>query len=282
MHGLKIFEYHTWQPLRYIGMDHPFFTLHADTIIYTWVALAIIFLLACSGRLSLSYPHSTLGYLSQEFVRTFMHAIEQSFNRFIYPYFVFITALFSFILVCNLLLLLPGGEEPTKDINTTLALGIISFCYAQKEGFKALGFFGYLQEYMKFPFSFISLQAGFSTVTRILLNSIIFVANLIVGIITLPLEAFGKLATIISLSFRLFGNIFGGSMIYGLWSQAISGSIIWQSLAIISGINLIIMLFFGVFESLIQAFVFSILSLTYLSMAVQHGEISHSKETFHD
>jgi F-type H+-transporting ATPase subunit a len=280
MHGLKIFEYHTWQPLSYFGIYHPFFVLHADTIIYTWVALCIIFIIACIGRWSLHYPQSTIGYLSQSFVRIFIDTIEQSFNRFIYPYFFFITALFSFILICNLLLLLPGGEEPTKDINTTLALGIISFLYTQKEGFKALGFAGYVQEYMKFPFSFISPHARFSPIVQILLNILIFCANCIVGIITLPLEVFGKLATIISLAFRLFGNIFGGSMIYGLWLQAISGSIIWQALAIITGINLIIMLFFGLFESLIQAFVFSILSLTYLSMAVQHGEIT--EETFHE
>lgn len=106
--------------------------------------------------------------------------------------------------------------------------------------------------------------------------------NLIIGLATLPLEVLSKIATVISLSFRLFGNIFAGSMIFGLLNQAVSGSLLLQMLATFSGAILIVMVFFGIFESAIQAYVFTILSLTYLSMAVQHGEIAHVEEPLHD
>ena len=98
------------------------------------------------------------------------------------------------------------------------------------------------------------------------------VANIVVGLFTLPMELLGKCANIISLSLRLFGNIFGGSVIVSIFKGVIAGSFLWQTLALALGINLILMLFFGLFEGFIQAFVFSILSITYISMAAQKSE----------
>ena len=268
---IKIFEYHLWRPLTAYGIDHPFFFMHADTIFYTWIALIILCMLAFIGNISLRYPNSKLCYVTEAFVRAFINAINQSFGHCILSYLLFITALFSFIFTCNVLLLIPGCEEPTKDLNTTLALAIVSFLYIQKEAFKTVGLWGYIQEYMKFPFSLLSSNSNYYFILRYLANIVIILANTMIGLVSLPLEILSKIATIVSLSFRLFGNIFGGSMIYGLWNQAISGSILLQCLGI--GINMVIMIFFGLFEGLIQAFVFSILSLTYLAMAVQHGEI---------
>lgn len=277
MANLNILEYHTWQPLAALGITHDFFTLHVDTIVYTWIALIIIFLGAFFGRQCLAYPHSIQGHCTELIIRMGMSSITQSFGHFIHRYFFFIAALFIFILTCNLLILIPGCEEPTKDLNTTVALALLSFLYTQKESFKALGPLHYLQEYMKFPFSFVP-PGPRPYFIMLLVNTIIFVLNIVIGILTLPLEALSKVATIISLSFRLFGNIFGGSMIYTLWNQAISGSVILQLLG--TTVNIVIMLFFGLFEGFIQAFVFSILSLTYLSMAIQHGEIAHIEEHY--
>jgi F-type H+-transporting ATPase subunit a len=90
----------------------------------------------------------------------------------------------------------------------------------------------------------------------------------------LPLHVVGLLATIISVSFRLFGNIFGGVIISELYLKTIGGHPLWEILGIMTGFNIIIVLFFTVFEGLIQAFVFSMLSLTYLSLAVAHKEHS--------
>ncbi len=243
--GLNLFEHHLWKPLAALGLTNPAFELNSDTLINTWIALGIIALVAITGRMSLRNPYSIQGYLAESFIRSFMNMIYQSLDRFVYRYFAFITALFTFILTCNLLVLIPGLEEPTKDLNTTLALGIISFLYAQKEGIKAHGLREYVKEYFK-PF-----------------------------FVLFPLEVLGRLATVISLSFRLFGNIFGGAIINSLWQQAVSGSILWHLIGTFLGINLTIMLFFGIFEGFIQAFVFSILSLTYLTLAVQKEEGLH-------
>ena len=83
-----------------------------------------------------------------------------------------------------------------------------------------------------------------------------------------PLNVVGTLTLIISLSFRLFGNIFGGFIISSLYTKMISGSVLLQILALITGCNIAIMIIFGVFEGIIQAFVFSMLTLTYLSIEI--------------
>ena len=238
MQGFDLFEHHTWQPFSSMGLTHSFWTINIDTIIYTWIALAILLILALVGRWCIKRPETIPGYLAETYIRSFMQMITQTLEHFNYRYFAFIASLFTFILICNTLIILPYMEEPTKDINTTLALALVSFTYVQKESIKAHGLWGYIQEFFK-PF-----------------------------FIFFPLEVLGKLATIVSLSFRLFGNIFGGSIISTMWHNAISGSILAQIAGTLLGVNIIIMLFFGLFEGLIQAFVFSILSLTYLSMSI--------------
>ena len=138
-------------------------------------------------------------------------------------------------------------DEPTKDLNTTLALGIISFLYIQIYTVKAHGFKEYLKEYLT-PF-----------------------------FLMLPLNIIGKLATIVSISFRLFGNIFGGSIISHIYLHAIQGSLLLETLGLTLGINLAILIFFGLFEGFLQAFVFAMLSLTYLSIALQGEAHEDSK-----
>ena len=87
----------------------------------------------------------------------------------------------------------------------------------------------------------------------------------------LPLNIVGKLSSIISISFRLFGNIFGGAIITKLYFTAIRGSIILELLGILSGTNFLIIAFFTLFEGLLQAFVFAMLTLTYISLGTQEG-----------
>ncbi len=83
----------------------------------------------------------------------------------------------------------------------------------------------------------------------------------------LPLHITGKLAQIISISFRLFGNIFGGTIIVQILQMLKGGVWYWETVTL--PLNLIVALFFGIFEGLIQAFVFYMLTLTYLAIGIQ-------------
>jgi F-type H+-transporting ATPase subunit a len=136
-----------------------------------------------------------------------------------------ICALFLFLVLCNWIGIIPHLEEPTKDLNTTLSLGCMGFAIAHYVGIKTKGFKAYIKEYFE-PMFFM-----------------------------MPLNLIGEVAKIVSISFRLFGNIMGGSII----------------ILVVSYLSYNILLppflnaFFGFFVGAIQAFVFTMLTVVYIS-----------------
>jgi len=233
---------HHWRPLAPFGFEHSFFFLNADTLIYTWLALLILTLGLVTVQRALKKGSGFLYFIITSATSFTMDFVSQALGYFSLAHYSFIGALFVFILLCNTLSLLPLAEEPTSDINTTLALGIISFFYIQTNAIRAHGFKAYSKEFF----------------------SPIF--------IMFPLHVIGKLATIVSISFRLFGNIFGSAIITKIWLQALATSAIYEILGIVLGANLAIMLFFGLFEGFLQAFVFSMLTVTNLAIAITKEE----------
>lgn len=241
MEGLKGLEPH-WNLLGWAGIQHPFWYINVHTVIQTWIVLGVICLCIAVVRFFLPRKKSSIHFLATSFIGSFMDLCTQTLGVWNFPHFAFVTSLFIFILFCNCIAIIPWTEEPTKDINTTLALGISAFLYKEIYGISAHGFKAYIKEFFE-PF-----------------------------FVMFPLNIIGHFSKIISISFRLFGNIFGGSIISGIYFGALSGSLLFELVGLLSGLNIIVLLFFVVFEGLIQAFVFSMLSLTYLAIAVQPQE----------
>lgn len=239
MEGFNLFEQHYWQPFKRFGFTHSFLNVELDTLIATWIVLALLLFAGLAIRTIIKKPADNAArYVVISFIRMFRETVVQTLGFFSLKHFSFVTALFMFILLCNFISLIPGIEEPTKSLSTTLALSIISFIYIQYYAIKAHGIIAYIKEYFTPLFVF------------------------------LPLNVIGKIATVISMSFRLFGNIFGGSTIASIYYHTLYGSPLLESFGSFSGFNLIITLFFVIFEGSIQAFVFAMLSLTYLSAAI--------------
>jgi F-type H+-transporting ATPase subunit a len=140
-----------------------------------------------------------------------------------------VCALFLFLLLSNWLGIIPHLDEPTKDLNTTLSLGIMGFCIAHYAGIKSKGFKAYAKEYFQ-PIFFM-----------------------------MPLNVIGELAKIVSISFRLFGNIMGGSIIILVVSHLIYSLVLPP----------LLYAFFGLFVGTIQAFVFTMLTVVYISVQVK-------------
>lgn len=239
-----------WYPLSFLGITHPLTGLNIHTIIHTWIAIGSLLIFVLISRYFLFNKNSLGQYTLLGLFKNFISLIEQSVGIFIDRYFLFITSLFLYILFCNWIGLIPYLEEPTKDLNTTLALGITTFLYIHKEVIQTHGFLHFIKEIFM-PFS------------------IVFPLNLIAGILMLPLKLLGEFATVISLSFRLFGNIFGGYIITAIYKKALSGSLLLNILSLGLGINILLSCFFVIFEGFLQAFVFAILSLTNIAMAVK-------------
>lgn len=146
-------------------------------------------------------------------------------------YLPLIGSLFVYIFICNILGLIPGFLPPTDNINTNAGCSILVFIMYNYYGFKEHGI-KYLKQF-----------AG----PVLWLAPLMFVIELIS-------HAFRPF----SLAVRLFGNIFGDHLVLAIFSDLVP-----------LGIP-IIFLILGLAVSLIQAFVFSLLSMVYISLAISH------------
>lgn len=242
MKDIGLINGNQWHPFSYFGYKHSFFSIDADTVINTWMVLLVILILALTARIMLTRKSGIGRYLVISYVRNFIDLCNQSLGFFSFNHIAFIIALFTFIIVSNCIAIIPGIEEPTKELNTTLALGIIAFLYVQSYAIKEHSFFGYLKEYFV-PF-----------------------------FVMFPLHVIGKLSSIVSISFRLFGNIFGGATIVHIYTSVLQTSWLVELFGLLSGLNLLIVAFFILFEGFLQAFVFTMLTITYLAIALTHDE----------
>jgi F-type H+-transporting ATPase subunit a len=141
----------------------------------------------------------------------------------------FLTVLFLFILLCNLVGLIPGLKSPTADIVVPLGCALLTFVFYHYQGIRKNGF-GYIKQF---------------------LGPVWWMAWLM-----LPLEIISHLARLLSLTVRLYANIFAGDLV---------------TLAFFSLIPIGIPLIFlslHVMVSVVQAFLFMALAMSYLSLAV--------------
>lgn len=240
MKGAELIETSHWSLAPMVGYNHPLLVINSETVIHTWIIIGILVLILFGVRFLL---HQTkIGrFLVLNFVTFFIDLTKQSLGNVVFSHCVFAGSLFIFIALCNTASLVPWLDEPTKDLNTALALGIISFLYVQIVTIKTHGIGSYIKDFFK-PFFVMA-----------------------------PLNIIGKLSSIISISFRLFGNIFGGAVITKIYFELINGHLLRELLGIFTGMNFLLIGFFTLFEGLLQAFVFAMLTLTYLSIGTQKG-----------
>ncbi len=135
-----------------------------------------------------------------------------------------------FVLVANLIGIIPGFESPTSNINVTLALALIVFVYYNFEGIRKNGVVAYFAHFMG---------------PEKLLAPLMF-----------PIEIVSHLSRIISLSFRLFGNIKGDDLFL---------AVILMLAPVVAPLAPYALL---TFSALLQAFIFMILTYVYLAGAV--------------
>ena len=166
-------------------------------------------------------------------------------------YLPLISCLFLFIALCNgiPLLPIPHIEEPTSDLNCTLALGMMSVLYSVYCGFRAHGVLGHLGE-MCGPFWHHEGKLNFGAAVGKVMGLVFF----------FPLHIVETLSRMLSISCRLFGNITGAAIVLTVLSSLSYGLVLPLGLDA----------FFLVFESAVQAFVFSILTLIYITTSIQH------------
>ena len=152
-------------------------------------------------------------------------------EKHLLAHFPLLSGLFIFILFSNLSGLVPGFLPATDSINTNLAMGAIVFLAYNIAGAREHGM-GYIKQYI---------------------GPVAFMVPLM-----LIIETVGHLARPLSLSLRLYGNIFGDHLV----------------LSVFTGLTVLVfpavLLFFGLLVASLQSFVFTLLTSIYISMAVSH------------
>ena len=204
--------------------------LNLELMLMTWIVIGVLIVfgwLCASGRAMVPTRFQVVGEL---LVSKLYELTEDAMGkRLAQTYSSLICALFMFLVLCNWIGIIPYLHEPTKDLNTPLSLGLMGFAIAHYAGIKSKGFKNYAKEYFQ-PMFFM-----------------------------MPLNLIGELAKVISISFRLFGNIMGGSIIITVVSY-LTYSVLLPPL---------LNAFFGLFVGTIQAFVFTMLTVVYISVQVK-------------
>ena len=154
------------------------------------------------------------------------------------PYTAFFAIVFVFILVCNLIGVIPGFDSPTGVAQVPLGCAIVAFLYYHAQGFKHAGP-KYLLHFFGPP------MEGMSIFARIPL-----------AMLMLPIELVSHLARVLSLTVRLWANIFAGDLV----------TLVFLSMIPIGVPVIFITLHIGV--AFLQAYVFMLLSIIYVSGAV--------------
>jgi F-type H+-transporting ATPase subunit a len=221
--------------------------VHADTIMTTWLVMIVAWLFF--GWIGASYRSP---YVSRRQV-----VIESVFNYIAdlvtsvlgeegEPFVPFFVALFLFIFMLNQFGILPFkafglrfGGSPTADLNTVVPLALVVFCMIQAVAFrkKGLAYLGHV--FKPFPALF-------------------------------PVNILDEILRPITLAARLFFNIFVGELLFIIVTSVIVAriSIGFFNLSLGVAVVPILIQFFNFFVGTIQAFVFTLLAIVYLSLAL--------------
>ena len=224
----------------------------SNTIFTTWLVMALLLLVSLAATARLGERPGRLQNLFELVIQALSDFMRQAGGDRVVRYLPLFGTLFLFALFSNWLFVIPlvGQVEllhvPTADYHTNLAMALTGFVWYQAAGIRKNGL-----SYFTRWFNFTAFGEG------VLVGSVM----IIVGII----ELFSELFRILTLTLRLWGNIWGGEIVLAV-------------LAALLFVPSLVLPFVGLelFIGFIQAFVFAFLVLLYIVLALEaHGEEEH-------
>jgi F-type H+-transporting ATPase subunit a len=181
--------------------------------------------------------------------------LEENVGHEAHRFIAFTGSVSIFILFSNLLSLFPAFHSPTAVAIVPLACAIVTFLYFNYQGFRHHGIGGYLMTFAGSPHD---------------------VSGWILAVLLFPVEIISTTARILSLTVRLWANIFASDIIYGLFLGLFAGAftsgwtkspILGVVVGVLPALFPILFILLHVFVSVVQAYVFTILPAVYIGMA---------------
>jgi F-type H+-transporting ATPase subunit a len=214
-----------------IGLGH--FAHTYPHVLYTWLVMLFLILVGAAAAKGVSMIPTKMQNLFELIVsgiEEFMVDITGEEGRWLFP---IVATVFIYIAVCNLIGLVPGFLPPTASLNTTASCALVVVVFTHVIGVKYHGV-KYIKHFMGPVWWMIP--------------------------IILPIEIIGHVARILSLSFRLFGNMMGHELVLAILFGL--AGLFFAPLPIMA---------LGIFVALVQAFVFFLLSVMYFTGAMEHA-----------
>ena len=214
-----------------IGLEH--FAHAYPHVIYSWVVMILLLTLGAIGAKSISLIPSKAQNVFEIIIsgiENFMVDVSGEEGRWLFP---LVATIFIYIFTCNLIGLIPGFFPPTASLNTTASCALTVVIFTHIIGLKYHGV-KYVKHFLGPVWWMIP--------------------------IVFPIEIIGHLARILSLSFRLFGNMMGHELVLGILFGL--AGLFFAPLPIMA---------LGIFVALVQAFVFFLLSIMYFTGAMEHA-----------
>jgi len=207
-------------------------TAGIDAIAYTWLIIALLAIVSIVATKAVKLVPGGLQNFMEVVIGGIENMIVETMGEHGRPFFPLIATLAIFILVSNLIGLIPGFFPPTANINTTAACAVVVFVMTHVVGVKEHGI-KYIKHFM---------------------GPIIWLAPMMFFI-----EVIGHFSRVISLTLRLFGNMNGHELVlmifFGLAPFMVP----------------LPMMLMGVLVSCIQAFVFMLLAMIYIQGSLEHA-----------
>ncbi|MCK5510206.1 F0F1 ATP synthase subunit A [Candidatus Parcubacteria bacterium] len=238
-----------------------------NSLLNSWLVVIIIVIISLSLKSRVKTIPKGIQNVFEMIIEKFLEifdSITGSRKRSL-KFFPLVFSFFIFILLSNWMGLLPGigsigqvvSEHGSKifvpyfrggtaDLNTTLALAVIGVVASHIFGVVALGLWNYFNK-------FINIKAFLEIPKKIMKDPAIIIVNPIKAFVGL-IEIVGEMAKVASLSFRLFGNVFAGEVLLASMSAILA-----------FGLPIPFM-FLEIIVGLIQALIFAMLILAYLTM----------------
>ena len=213
-------------------------TIETKYVFFTWLGMAILLAVGILVRRNISMVPGKL--------QLFFEALVDGLEKFILSnlgekgrrFVPLLVSIFIYVLTMNLLGLVPGCDAPTANLNTTISIALCVFLYYNYVGIRTWGF-GYIHHFTGSSKPLIPLM--------------------------FPIEVISHLARPLSMSLRLFGNIFAEEMtliiFFGFGASIYIGVLL----------GTVPMYFLFLLGKVLQAFILFILSMIYIQGSIEHA-----------
>jgi F-type H+-transporting ATPase subunit a len=215
----------------------------------SWVTVLILFALSFVATRRLRAAPRGLQAVFETGFQFIFNLVDATMGEQGRPFYPLFLGLFFFILVANVIGLVPGLSSPTANLNTTAALALVVFGSVHIFGVRRHGLFGYIAH----------LSAGVPWWLKPLMTVI---------------ELISELARPLSLSFRLFGNLMAKEVLLGILAFLTvflyhAGGVVDITLTAVPLLLRPLIILLGLLVGFLQAYIFTMLAVSYVGGAIR-------------